>query len=72
MGNRQKFSIEEATQLRIQGHSHQSIAEILGCSVHWCLKNLKGVERGAGVENDITKQKAISILEEALGKLRAL
>lgn len=72
MGNKQKFSIEEATHLRQQGHSHQSISEILGCSVHWCLKNLKGVERGVGVENDVTKQKAIAILEEALHKLRAL
>lgn len=72
MGNKQKFSVVEATHLRQQGHSHQSIAEILGCSVHWCLKNLKGVERGAGVENDVTKQKAISILEEALQKLRSI
>lgn len=72
MANKQKFSVEEATSLRQQGHSHQSIAEILGCSVHWCLKNLKGVERGAGVENDVTKQQAISILEDALQKLRSL
>lgn len=72
MANRQKFSIEEATKLRIQGHSYQSIAEVLGCSVHWCLKNLKGVEKGAYIENDETKRMAIEILEDALLKLRAL
>jgi hypothetical protein len=72
MANSKKFSVEEATHLRMQGHSHQSISEIMGCSVHWCLKNLKGVEKGAGVENDATKRQAISILEEALAKVRAL
>lgn len=72
MANKQKFSVEEAIQLRKQGHSHQSIADMMGCSVHWCLKNLKGVEKGAGVENDATKRMAIAILEEALEKVRAL
>jgi hypothetical protein len=72
MANKQKFSVEQATQLRLQGHSNQSISEILGCSVHWCVKNLKGVERGIGTNVDATKLQAIAILEEALEKVRAL
>lgn len=72
MANIQKFSVEEATQLRLQGHSNESIASILGCSVHWCVKNLKGVKRGAGVSIDATKLKAIEILEDALEKVRSL
>lgn len=72
MANIQKFSVEEATKLRQQGHSNQSIASILGCSIHWCAKNLKGVERGVGMQNDATKLQAIEILEEALEKVRNL
>lgn len=72
MANIQKFSVEEATVLREQGHSNESIASVMGCSVHWCVKNLKGVKRGAGSSVDGTKLKAIEILEEALEKVRSL
>lgn len=72
MAATKKFSLEQATTLRLQGHSNESISRIMGCSVAWCVKNLRGVQRGVGTSNDATKVLGIAILEEALAKMRAL
>lgn len=72
MASVKKFSVEQATTLRLQGHSNESIAAIMGCSVVWVVKNLKGVKRGAGLSDNTTKLQAIAILERALAEVRAL
>lgn len=36
---------EEAIALRLQGNTHQQIAQTLDCSVAWCKANLKGIRK---------------------------
>lgn len=65
---------ELATKLRKQGLTYKNIASIVGCSEAWCKKNLAGVDAEPSVA-DIqidTKLLCISILEDALAKVRAV
>ncbi len=62
---------EKAIELRKQGHTYKFISKIIGCSESWCKKELGDVPRGA-IPPDDTKFKIISILEEALDKIRCL
>lgn len=60
----------KAVALRLQGHTYKDIAIIVGCSEAWCKKELKGVLTNKGSYRDSTKTQAITILEDALEKLR--
>lgn len=73
--NKFKFSIEEATQLRLRGKTYRQIAQEIGCSIAWCKKNLANISPGE-VKDDLvkveTKQQVIDILQDALKKVRSL
>ena len=43
---------EEALNLRLEGKTYQQISEILGCSLDWCKRNLKGTKRKDISEED--------------------
>lgn len=43
---------EEALNLRLDGKTYQQISEILGCSLDWCKRNLKGTKRKDISEED--------------------
>lgn len=62
-GNKPKYSVEQGVSLRREGKTHKEIAEILGCSVIWCKKNLSNVEQPK-------KEDALldAVLEKAMSK----
>lgn len=68
----------EATKLREEGHSYEEIAQLMGCSVSWCKRYLKDVERGVSTTTgkpstrQDAKLEAIAILEDALRRVRAI
>lgn len=64
----------KAITLRTEGYSYKEISNVLGCSEAWCKKELRGSEKGCRKHDtvDDTKMKAISILEDALKKVREL
>lgn len=68
-----KFSKDEAVKYREQGFSFQEIADLMGASIPWVSKALRGVPRGQKrVAVDGTRLKAIAILTEALRQVKAL
>lgn len=64
----------EAVRMRKQGMNYKDIANSLSCSESWCKVNLKGVFQEFSTSDDelSMKRQAITILEDALTKLRSL
>ena len=64
----------KAENMRKLGMSYKDIAVAMDCSVSWCKQNLHGIvqEYSVGGDQLDIKLEAISILEEALAKLRSL
>lgn len=47
-----KFDVTKAKELREAGKTHKQIAEILGCSVKWCERHLRGLKPKAKANLD--------------------
>lgn len=58
---------EKAAQLRKEGLTYPQIAEVLGCSVGWCKKNLNGIMTNEEEESERFLEKCLNIAKAPAG-----
>jgi DNA-binding Lrp family transcriptional regulator len=75
MTNVRKFDIEEAKRMRQEGMSFAEISQQLGCSVAWCSKELRNVEKGSIKRDEFKvefKKEVIAQLQDLISKVRKM